>query len=312
MCRPDSWFHFSISDRRQTYVDGSGINMARKRQLRRVGLAWKGGSGGEVGASGATVYRLANRFFIIFLCFVFPLSFPCMPHGVCVINDFWVCVCERVRARHCWNSNNNICMKLFMSSCRSCCQCQSCWRWRGWCFACLTLTMWMTITSRRGLCLSHSLACLFPFALSASTSSLSPRPLLPLQPYFSHSCTCLYLLVLGLAGRPRLPFVCCFILIIFGNPASHILCLHSLTLTITLSYTRTHTCLHTCQQKSFTLHCFTQFGWFLLAAYFLRVFILIPSFVLFLFGFWIYCEFTANRMQSLLAICATLLQQIEK
>lgn len=97
MCRPDSWF-FSISDRRQTYVDGSGINMARKRQLRRVGLEWKGGSGGEVGASGATVYRLANRFFIIFLCFVFPLSFPCMPHGVCVINDFCVCVCVNVCA----------------------------------------------------------------------------------------------------------------------------------------------------------------------------------------------------------------------
>lgn len=185
-----------------------------------------------------------------------------------------------------------------MSSCRSCCQCQSCRWWRGWCFACLTLTMWMTITSRRGLCLSHSLACLFPFALSASTSSLSPLPPLPLQPYFSHSCTCLYLLVLGLAGRPRLPFVCCFIFIIFGNPASHILCLHSLT--ITLSYTRTHTCLHTCQQKSFTLHCFTQFGWFLLAAYFLRV---LFSFPVSFFSFLAF-EFTANLLQTVCKVCS--------
>lgn len=172
-----------------------------------------------------------------------------------------------------------------MSSCRSCCQCQSCWWWRGWCFACLTLTMWMTITSRRGLCLSRSLACLFPFALSASTSSLFPLLPLPLQPYFSHSCTCLYLLVLGLAGRPRLPFVCCFIFIIFGNPASHILCLHSHT----HAHTRAYIHVSKNRLRFIVLLNLVDFCWRLIFCGFSFSFPVLFSFLAF--------EFTANLLQ---------------
>lgn len=192
-----------------------------------------------------------------------------------------------------------------MSLCRSYWQCQSCWLMAGLMF-CLPLSDVDNVddnhVTSRSLSISLArwlpacpTAWLFPYALSSSLSAL-PYPALPLA-YFSHSCTCLYLLVLGLAGRPRLPFVCCFIFIIFISPASHILCLspHKYI----YIYTRTHTYLHTCQQKSFTLHCFTQFAWFLLAAYFLRVFLLI-----FLFPFPVWFspfEFTANLLQIVYA-----------
>lgn len=222
-----------------------------------------------------------------------------MPHVVCVINDFSVCVCvyERVRARHCWNSNNNICMKLFMSSCRSCWQCQSCCWCRGWCFACLTLTMWMTITSRRGLCLSHSLTDCLPDCF------LLPLALpLPRSPTLTILFLLVYLLVLTRFGLSRqAAFAFCLLLYFyyfrqsrFVHPLSTLTHSH----THTLTHTRTHTYLYTCQQKSFTLHCFTQFGWFLLAAYFLRVFFSLISSFVFLF------EFTANLLQIVCKVCS--------
>lgn len=124
-----------------------------------------------------------------------------------------------------------------MSSCRSCWQCQSrCW-WRGWCFACLTLTMWMTITSRRGLCLSLSLAWLFPFALSASTSSRSLSPALPPTVLFP----LVYLLVLtrfGLCRQAAFAFCLLLYFYYFRQPRFA----HPLS---ALTHTHAHTPIHT-------------------------------------------------------------------